>query len=196
MRRYISLLLLIGLAWGQEKIVAVFDFSNNGIGISRNEAQTLTDRLRIELVQIGGFKIVERDKIKDLLMEQKLQMSGMVEEQYLIDIGKILGASHIVNGNIGKVGNTYTISARIINNETAEIENAISFDSAYNIEKLLTIGMKEVANNLVGKDLSVQPYTKKKTNFSSISGIQYKSSKNIIEASFCLWIIWGLLPRE
>jgi hypothetical protein len=31
MRRYISLLLFIGLAWGQSTTIAVFDLENNGL---------------------------------------------------------------------------------------------------------------------------------------------------------------------
>ena len=73
MCRYFSLLLFLGLAWGQTTI-AVFDLDN--INISKSDALILTDRLRTEMVQLKSFKVVERSKIDDLLKEQKFQMIG------------------------------------------------------------------------------------------------------------------------
>ena len=42
--RIFRLLLFIGLAWGQEKTVAIFDFS--GEGISSTDARLLTERIQ------------------------------------------------------------------------------------------------------------------------------------------------------
>ena len=86
MIKYISLLLFIGMPWGQTSI-AVFDFENNGI--KDREVRQLTTRLESELVKIGDFRVVERTRIDDLFKEQKLQLSGCVEE-CLIDVGKML----------------------------------------------------------------------------------------------------------
>tara|TARA_B100001013_G_scaffold201301_1_gene121944 strand:- start:347 stop:1339 length:993 start_codon:yes stop_codon:yes gene_type:complete len=172
------------LTWGQTTI-AVFDFSNNGL--KDNEVKTLTDRLRNELVQNGNFKVVERSKIDEILSEQKFQMSGCVDE-CLIEVGKILGASKIVIGSIGMVGNTYTISARMVDAETGEIENAFSYDSKYNIDLLLTNGMKEVAlrlidpkaNNIISSTniKTTQPQVKKATQDNPKMKTDYSTSKN------------------
>ena len=132
-----------------ESTIAVFDFSNNGL--SNNEVLTLTDRLRTELVRVSEQKIVERNKIDDILREQKFQMSGCVDE-CLIELGKLLGANSVVTGSIGKVGNIFTISARMVNVESGEIIQAISYDSDYQIGNLLKYGMKECAYQLIGKE--------------------------------------------
>jgi len=58
MRRYISLLLFIGLALGQTTI-AVFPLENNGLKDS--DARILTDRLQSEFVKIGDYTVVERN---------------------------------------------------------------------------------------------------------------------------------------
>ncbi len=147
MRRQLSLLLLVSLAWGQ-KTIAVFDFSNNGL--SDGEVFTLTDRLRTELVNVSDYKVVERNKIDDILKEQKFQVSGCVDE-CLIEVGKMLGANELVIGSFGKVGNIFTISARIVDAESGEVVTAISYDSEYSIENLLQYGMKDCAYRLVDK---------------------------------------------
>ena len=147
MTRIFPILLFIGLAWGQTTI-AVFDFSNNGL--SNNEVSTLTDRLRTELVNVSEFKVVERSKIDDILKEQKFQLSGCVDECFL-EIGKMLGANEIVIGSFGKVGNIFTISARIVDAESGEVMQAISYDSDYSVENLLKFGMRDCAYRLMGK---------------------------------------------
>ena len=69
--RIFPILLFIGLTWGQEKTVAIFDFS--GEGISSSDSRLLTERIQTELVKLGKVKVVERAKIDDILKEQKLK---------------------------------------------------------------------------------------------------------------------------
>ena len=42
MRRYLSLILFIGQAWGQNITIAILEFE--GKGVSQSETSTLTDR--------------------------------------------------------------------------------------------------------------------------------------------------------
>tara|TARA_B100001250_G_C19563982_1_gene684622 strand:- start:87 stop:785 length:699 start_codon:yes stop_codon:yes gene_type:complete len=146
-KKIIIKFLITGIILGQIENVAVFDFSNNGI--DDDEVVMLTDRLRTELVKYGKVNLVERSKINEVLTEQKLQLSGCVDE-CLIEVGKILGASSIITGSIGKIGNYYSINARKINATTSKIENAVSYDSRDNIDDLLVSGIKIVAGKLLG----------------------------------------------
>ena len=151
----ITLLLFVGLSFAQEITIAVFDLENNGLKDS--EVRTLTERLQGELVKIGGYTVVERKKIEKVIQEQKFQMSGLIDEKYLIDIGKMLGAELIVLGNVGKVGNIYTVSARIVNSETAEILRSTNYDTGTSISNLLTVGMANIAHKLInGSDSAVK----------------------------------------
>ena len=47
------------------------------------------------------------------------------------------------------VGNVFSVSARIVNVETGEIENTEVYDHTGNIGELLTGGMKKVAVKLI-----------------------------------------------
>ena len=64
MVRDISLLLVIGLSWGQTTI-AVFDFEQNNV--EEYIVRQLSTRLESELSKIGGFQIVERSRIDHIL---------------------------------------------------------------------------------------------------------------------------------
>ena len=151
MVRYITLLLFIGLSFSQEITIAVFDFRN--FGIKKNDVELLANRLQSELVKIGGHRFVERKKIDDLFKEQKLQMSGMIDEKNIIEAGKMLGAELIVIGEIGKIGNNYTISARLVNVESSEIIKSANYDAGNSISVLHTQGMSIIANQLIGVEI-------------------------------------------
>ena len=159
MTKHLTLLLFIGLAWGQTTI-AVFDFENNGL--DNSEVRILTDRLQSELVKIGGYTVVERSKIDEILKEQELQISGCVEE-CLIEVGQMLGAKQVVLGTIGRLGEYYTVSARLVDAETSEIIRSANFDTDGSIGKMLTLGMVRLSYDLSGKEYNKNPDIVKKT---------------------------------
>ena len=154
MKKIISLI-FINLIWGQNITIAVFDFENNGL--ETNEVRQLSTRLENELVKLGDFKVVERTEIDKVLKEQKLQVSGNVEE-VLIDVGKILGASQIILGSVGKIGNLYTISTKLVDVESGELLLASDFDAEDGLSELLQIGLKDVALELTGVSLEKVKY--------------------------------------
>ncbi len=136
----------------KNETIAVFDFIGNDI--NSNTARTLSDRLRIELVKYNFINVLERSRIDAILEEQAIHMSGCVDE-CLVEVGKLLGATSIITGSIGKVGDYYTINARKINATTGKLENAFGYDSKLGIESLLVNGMNEVAYQIVyGEKLS------------------------------------------
>ena len=67
----------------------------------------------------------------------------------MVEIGKMIGVNQIVGGSVSKVGKVYSVSARIINVETGEIENIGVYDHAGDIGGLLTEGMMRVAIELI-----------------------------------------------
>ena len=74
-------------------ISKVFEFENNGL--EPFEVRQLSTRLESELVKLGKYNVVERNKIDEILKEQKLKMSGCVEE-CLIEIGnQEIGSSNL-----------------------------------------------------------------------------------------------------
>ena len=158
-KKAISVLLVNTLLLGQAQslknnieTVAVFDFTANSV--SASVVQTLSDRLRIELTAYPDLYVLERSRIDAVLEEQAIQLSGCVDE-CLVEVGKLLGATSIITGSIGKVGDYYTINARKINATTGKLENAFGYDSKLGIESLLVNGMNEVAYQIVyGEKLS------------------------------------------
>jgi len=127
--------------------IAVVDFNANNI--SDGEVRALTDRLRTELFNTKYFKVIEREMMQEVIKEQGFQQTGCTTDECMVEIGRLIGVEKIIGGSISKVGNIYSVSSRIVNVETGEIENTAVFDHTGNIGQLLTEGMRIVAIGLV-----------------------------------------------
>lgn len=120
--------------------IAVVDFRNatsqRYFGPQLGEAAS--DELTTQLVQSGQFTVIERDRLKALMAEQKLGQSGAVDASTAAKIGQLLGVQGIVTGSItqfsidrksggiGPVQATYAeaeskIDIRVVDTSTGEI---------------------------------------------------------------------------
>ena len=146
-----------------QQTVGILDFE--GIGISPDESKALSNRFGTEFqtYSSGRYVLVERQQMGAILEEQGLQQSGCVSSECAVEVGNALGAKFIVTGSISKVGNFYSVNAKLINVETSEIVNSISYDQSGNIGLLLTQGMQEASKKLLGISSSTpsQPATAK-----------------------------------
>ena len=126
--------------------IAVIDLIGNNV--SDSEVKALTDRLRVELFNTKHFKVVERAMMEEILEEQGLQQSGCTTTECIVEVGKLIGVEQIVGGSISKVGNTFSVSARIVSVVTGDILHTATYDYKGEIDDLLTTGMKKVAKDL------------------------------------------------
>lgn len=117
--------------------IAVLEFE--GLGISKEEAEPLTDRFRGELVRTNAFIVISRDQMDEILKEQAFQLTGCTSTECAVQAGKILNVQKIVVGKIGRVGKTYTVDISFIDIETARIEKSFNRDYKGEIEGLLPI---------------------------------------------------------
>lgn len=118
----ISLTFLLAQETDTRSTVAVLDFE--GRGISQLEAQTLTDRFRTSIGITGAIRLVERNLMEEILQEQGFQQTGCTTDECAVEVGKLLGVQFMIGGAIGKIGETYTIDARMISIETGATERA------------------------------------------------------------------------
>ena len=127
--------------------IAVVDFTGNNVSVG--VCRALTDRLRTELFNTKYFKVIEREMMEQILVEQGFQQSGCTTNECMVEVGKLIGVEKIIGGSISQVGNIFSISSRIVDVETGEIENTAVFDHTGNIGLLLTEGMRIIAVDLI-----------------------------------------------
>lgn len=145
--------------------IAVIDLNHTG-GLSKEEAITLTNRLRSRLVITDAFTVLERGQMEVILQEQGFQNTGCTTTECAVEMGKLLNVQMIVSGSIGQVGRIYTVDISLIDIMTAKIEESFIFDHSGEIGglvKMMEIVAKDIANRVTGKE-DTQPIVVKTGN--------------------------------
>lgn len=163
MRKVLLILVFIvpiSLFCQQVNTIAVMEL--DAVGISSNEAKIISARLRTDLFNTQKYIVLERDKMEEILNEQGLQLSGCTTNECIVEAGKLLGVRQIVAGDIGKLGNLFTLTIRIIDIQTGKILQTATEDCNCSIEDVLTYSVKNVAQILSGKELLSKNYNSTK----------------------------------
>jgi hypothetical protein len=129
-------------------MVVVLDFETIGIE-EGHYGRALSEILSTELASTNQFTIVERAQLGKILEEYKLQLSGLVDKQTAIEIGKLIGAQISVIGSITKFGDTYNVFVRFVNCQTGEI--TLSKSGELRDINLVPEMMRDMTNALINK---------------------------------------------
>lgn len=176
MRNFYHFFLIIFFAFqlfAQENLnIAVLELE--GAGISKTDLIGLSNRLRSELFKTGKFTVLERSRMDEILKEQGFQLSGCTNTDCAVEIGKLIGVSKIILGNVDKVGTIYTVDIRIVDVSTGKIENIATQDCENcNLNEVLLNSIQNVARIIAGlKEVN------KKLRVTSLPNIQAKSFSN------------------
>lgn len=127
------------LPYEKRLLVAVGDIQNkSGIKDFNSLMEGTTGNLIYEMHKTRCFRLVERERLKNLLEENKLGMTGLVDPKNTKQIGKLLGVDAILFVNLASVtyykdkqnilieqseSHTYevTLDSRLVTVETGEI---------------------------------------------------------------------------
>ena len=118
------------------RTVAVLDFE--GRGITTQEAQTLTDRFNTALASTEKVVMVERGTMNDVLAEQGFEAGDCTSDECAAEVGAMLGVEYMISGAIGKIGNAYTIDAKMVAVATGAAESMKSITYTGAVEGLIT----------------------------------------------------------
>ncbi len=83
-----------------QKDVAVLPFKNVSGNSGCKIEYAVTEMLITELAKNKNFRIVERQRLEDILKESKFQMSGLSDSNNAIKFGRLTGAKYLIAGNI------------------------------------------------------------------------------------------------
>jgi len=127
--------------------VAILDFKSANPNLSSYIIEELYDKL------INGRKlsIMERSRIDTIKIEVGYQLSGEVDDNQIINIGKQLGANYVVTGEITYSGEAYRLRVFAIDIEKGRRVASSSLNINSNdrqINYLLTTEIYESTNNI------------------------------------------------
>jgi len=135
--------------YAQKNLIAVYDLEAQGI--EKTSAVLISDRLRSELLNSGKFTILERGQMQEILKEQGFQQSGCISTECVVEVGQLLGVTHIVTGTIGQLGKTFTLNIRYIDVKTGKILYSVNTDCKCPIDEVLQESTKDVVNQVISR---------------------------------------------
>jgi len=149
-----SLLYMVIMLTAQTTSIAVIDFAGNNVPSA--DAKALTDRLRLELFMTGKFVVLEREKMDAILKEQQFQLTGCTSDACAVEVGQLLVVEQMVAGSVSKVGQTYSVTARLIDVEKGNLISGGKCDLKGDIGDVMTC-LGTVAAQLAGISSSKLP---------------------------------------
>lgn len=170
-----ALMLFVSMSYPQQKkiTVAVLEFQTSG-GLEKSEVSALSNRFRGILVKTQAFEVIEREKMNEVLRAQDFNMSDACNTaECAVQVGQLLGVEVMIAGDLGKIGDTYTIDLRLISVETGKILQTQTQDYQGKVDGLLGV-MQTMANAIAG--VAEMRVSAKKFNL-TITSILPKNSK-------------------
>ena len=115
--------------------IAVLDIQ--GRGISRPEAETITNYMRIEVAATGSVTSVDGSQIREVLSDMGLEETGCASPECALEAGTLLAASHVVIGSVIKAEQSYDLDFRMFNIETGSVQNTVKQTYQGDVDELI-----------------------------------------------------------
>lgn len=115
-------------------VVAVLYFDNNSFGKDRADydglGKGIADLLITDMASNANVRVVERERIQALLVEQNLTREKTIDQATAIRLGKIVGAQYMITGGFMSDGRgTFVLTSHAINVENSVISNPVKLTS-------------------------------------------------------------------
>lgn len=111
-----------------KKIIAITDFEVIK-GREKEAGRVTLEGLTSMLIDSGHFTVVERSKLKTIMDELQLSLSGLTKETPEKVLGKLFMADIILTGTLAEISGTWDINLRLVNVRTGQAMAAISMQT-------------------------------------------------------------------
>ena len=146
MKRYIPLLLFIGLAWGQTIKITLFDYTSKGIK-NTNSVKFLRNAIEKELIKAKKYKIKQKNAVVSILEKDGFQLIGCDTECF-VNIGSIIGVGFVISGNVQKFGHHYNLRIKIHDVSSRQLADEFIVKSNEGLDDLIVQAPLKIMNSL------------------------------------------------
>jgi TolB-like protein len=133
-------------------IIAILPFRNNSPDKSLDPmGATLSDLVSAQMASKKGFKLVERQRIEEIMSELEFGQTGIIDENTAIQAGKILGANVMAFGSFSVFGKKIVLVIRLVKVETGEIVGGVTQrgENISNLDILAQNAAEKLSNSIV-----------------------------------------------
>jgi len=140
--------------------VAILYFNYEGQDAQLQVLKKGLAQMLISHVQPGvpSVKIVERERLEDILKELELGSSGKIDPDTAAKVGKLIGARYLVVGSYFDLFGSLRIDSRLLNVETGEIIGSVGANGAmadfFALEGIVVDGLQKELLKLEPIDVS------------------------------------------
>jgi TolB-like protein len=109
------------------KVIAVADFQTGSDFVKRmGYGVEAADKFTAAFSRSGYFKVMERQRIRDILAERDFAMTDLVKGNKADQIAKLLGVDYVLVGSVAKVGTRLEVNARLLEISTGKVLLTVS----------------------------------------------------------------------
>jgi TolB-like protein len=112
--------------------------------------------LMTDLEAIGLFTIISREQMKEVIQEQEFQMSGMVDPDKAVKLGRILAARYMLAGSFMEMNGSLRIESRVYSVETGAQLGAAAVagktDGFFELQKELVVKVSSYLDTMLSAE--------------------------------------------
>jgi len=129
--------------------LAVLEFENMDESDEFDYIGTLASALiREDLTHGEGIVLVDRDRLSRVLEEQQRQMSGIMDEETTVEIGKLIGCDYLCSGNYVVMDEEVLLDITLTQVESGRVT---SFSTRGDTEDLFHLAAEKLVTELTDK---------------------------------------------
>ncbi len=98
--------------------VAVWRIRSQNAGL---DVDLIRTKIISHLVSANTFQVISRERLHELLNEQQLSLSGIIDEETAVEIGGLIGIHGFIDGYAGFDGQQLILSLSLIETKTGKI---------------------------------------------------------------------------
>lgn len=113
--------------FGQNPTVAVMPFENLNNDVNLDWLSLgISETINSSMAKLPSYQPIERQKLHQIIEEQKLSMTGILDESKAVEVGRLAGAEILIVGSYQKYGTSIRLSGRLVNVESGVIQKSAS----------------------------------------------------------------------
>jgi len=162
-------------------LVAVVPLSARSVDSA--SVAVVEDAISSELMKSQKVRVMERVQMDRILKEQGFQQTMACDQgNCTFEIGRLLSVNMLLTGSLGRIGNTYSLSLRLVDVKTGEVTGSVTKTQKGDIEMVLTELLPPAVSQLISPDKALA---------ASTSTPQPVAQKTESKGSVIPWIVGG-----
>jgi len=150
-------------------------------------SEALPDMLTTDLTASKKVRVVSRQDLKKVITEQKLSLSGLIQESQQLELGQLLGATHLIIGSYSVMGNQVRIDTKVVSTRSGEVAFSVETtglkSNVFSLEKMLALKILRRLGAFVSDEDKVALFQLESSNLEAVKsnylGVIALDSKNV-----------------